>query len=180
MKVKSAVVLLLFFTMALSAEKTVHSYKVKDIDGKEKSMEDFKGKVLLIVNVASKCGLTPQYTQLQQLHDKYNSKGLEVIGFPANNFGKQEPGTDSEIKTFCKTRYGIKFNMMSKIDVKGAKKHELYKYLTENTKGIDVKWNFEKFLVGPDGKIIARFAPRTKPDSKEVISKIEEALGKLK
>ena len=180
MNIKLSLIILLIFSISLSAEKTVHSFKVKDIDGKEKSMEDYKGKVLLIVNVASKCGLTPQYTQLQKLHEKYNGKGLEVIGFPANNFGKQEPGTDSEIKTFCKTRYGVKFNMMSKIDVKGANKHDLYKYLTDNTKGADIKWNFEKFLIGPDGKVLARFAPRTKPDSKEVISKIEEAIAKLK
>ena len=167
-----------FLLMSLASAGGIHDFKVKDIDGNEKSLADFKGKVVLIVNVASKCGLTPQYKQLQELHDKYNSKGLEIIGFPANNFGKQEPGSDKDIKEFCTKRFGVKFNMMSKIDVKGENKHKLYKYLVDNSKGGEIKWNFEKFLIGADGKVISRFSPRTKPDSKEVVSKLEAALGK--
>jgi glutathione peroxidase len=168
----------LLLTSCLSAEQNVHTFTVKDIDGKDKSLADFKGKVVLIVNVASKCGLTTQYEQLQKIHDKYSSKGFEIIGFPANNFGKQEPGTNKEIKAFCKAKYAVKFSMMSKIDVKGDNKHELYKFLTAG--GKDISWNFEKFLIGPDGKIISRFKPKTKPDSKEIVSKIEEELSKLK
>ena len=114
------------------------------------------------------------------MHDKYNKEGLEIIGFPANNFRKQEPGSNDEIKKFCKDRYGVKFNMMSKIDVKGSNQHELYKHLIAKTKGKEIQWNFEKFLIGPDGAVIARFNPRTKPDSKELVDKIKAALAKLK
>jgi glutathione peroxidase len=173
-------VLLIFMSVALAEDKNVHSFTLKDIDGKEKALSDFKGKVVLIVNVASKCGLTPQYKQLQALHDKYSSKGLTIIGFPANNFGKQEPGTNKEIKVFCKGEYNVSFQMMSKIDVKGSNKHELYKYLTEKTKGKEINWNFEKFLIGPNGDIVSRFSPKTKPDSKDVVAKIEAQLAKLK
>ena len=170
--------LFFFFCMSLSAEQNFHSFTVKDINGKDKALSSYKGKVVLVVNVASKCGLTSQYKQLQALHDKYSSQGLVIIGFPANNFGKQEPGTNKEIKVFCRGRYDVKFDMMSKIDVKGDDQHALYKYLT--TKGGQISWNFEKFLIGPDGKIISRFKPRAKPDSKPVTAKIKEELAKLK
>jgi len=162
-----------------SAEKNFHSFKVKDIGDKDKSLADYKGKVVLVLNVASKCGLTPQYEGLQKLYDKYKSRGFVIVAFPANNFGKQEPGTNLEIKKFCTDKYGVTFDMMAKIDVTGSKKHELYKYLTENTEGAEISWNFEKFLIGPDGNIIKRFKPKTKPDDKKLVSTIEKELSKL-
>ena len=170
-----------FFTLlcfnALQAEENVHSFSLKDIDGKEIKLSQFKGKKLLLVNVASQCGLTKQYAALQKLHDTYNGKGLVIIGIPANNFGAQEPGTNAEIKTFCTSKFNVTFPMMSKIEVKGKKQDPLYKYLTSHeTFGGEISWNFEKFLIDDEGNIIKRFKPRTKPDSKEVISKIEGLL----
>ena len=138
-------------------------------------MAAYKGKVLLLVNVASKCGFTPQYTALEALYEKYKGEGLVVMGFPANNFMAQEPGTNEEIKTFCSRKYNVTFPMYSKISVKGDDKAPLYQFLTEQ-KGGEIKWNFTKFLIGRDGTIIARFEPAVKPDSPEVVSAIEKAL----
>lgn len=161
------------------AADTVHEFKMKSIDGKEVELSEYKGKVLLIVNVASQCGLTPQYEQLQALHEKYKDKGLVVIGVPCNQFGAQEPGTEAEIKEFCNAKYKVSFPMMSKVDVNGAKEDPLYKYLKSNSENKDkISWNFEKFVVGKDGKVAARFAPRTKPDADEVITAIDAALSK--
>jgi glutathione peroxidase len=153
--------------------------KVKKIDGTEVDLASYKGKVVLIVNVASRCGLTPQYTGLQKLYDTYKDKGLVVLGFPANEFGAQEPGTDTEIATFCSSKYGVTFDMFSKIVVKGPGITPLYKTLTENSdpKG-DIGWNFEKFLIGRDGKIVGRYSPRTTPDDATLKTAIEAALGK--
>ncbi|HRQ88723.1 MAG TPA: glutathione peroxidase [Bacteroidia bacterium] len=165
--------------MPLLAEDSVHEFKVTDIQGKEVDLADYKGKVLLIVNVASKCGATPQYDPLQALHAKYADKGLVVLGFPANNFGGQEPGSDEEIAEFCTTKYSVAFPMFSKVSVKGDDKAPLFGYLTSAAnpdKQGDIGWNFEKFLIGKDGKLVRRFATRTKPDDATVIAAIEEAL----
>jgi glutathione peroxidase len=155
----------------------IYSFKMKDIDGKDVPLSNFKGKVLLIVNVASKCGNTPQYEGLESTYKKLNSQGFEILGFPANNFASQEPGTNSEIKAFCTLTYGVKFPMFAKIDVKGDNMDPLYKYLTTETdfKG-DIGWNFAKFLVNRQGKVVARFSPRTKIDEPEVAAAIQAAL----
>jgi glutathione peroxidase len=156
-------------------------FTVKDIDGKERKLSEFKGKAVLMVNVASRCGLTVQYEGLQALHEKYKDKGLVVVGFPANNFGGQEPGTNEEIKQFCTGKYDVSFPMMSKISVKGADQHPLYKFLTsEQTAGEfagDVEWNFAKFLVDRNGNLMARFGSRTKPSEPQVSGAIEKALA---
>ena len=156
--------------------------KVKDIDGKEVDLaKTCKGKVVLIVNVASKCGLTPQYAELEKLYGDYKDKGLVVLGFPANEFGAQEPGTDAEIKEFCSSKYKVTFPMFSKIVVKGDGIHPLYKHLTEKATNPDspgeIKWNFTKFLIGRDGALVARFEPKATPSSKEVVAAIEKALA---
>ncbi len=157
-------------------------FTMTNIDGKDVPLSKYKGKVVLVVNVASKCGMTPQYEQLQAVYEKYEGKGLTILGFPANEFGKQEPGSDEEIKTFCTKNYGVSFDMFSKIVVKGDETHELYKFLTsKKTAGEfagEIPWNFTKFLIDRDGKLIARFGPRTKPDDAEVVKAIEEALAK--
>ncbi len=161
------------------AAESVHEFKMKSIDGKEVDMAEFKDKVLLVVNVASECGLTDQYEELQAMQDKYGEKGLVVIGFPCNQFGGQEPGTEAEIKKFCTDRFKVTFPMMSKIEVNGEKQAELYKFLksqTDNKK--DIGWNFEKFIIGKDGKVAGRISPRVKPDAEEVVSLIEAALKK--
>jgi glutathione peroxidase len=159
----------------------VLKYTVKDIDGKEVDLSKYKGEVLLIVNTASKCGLTPQYDALEELYDKYSAKGFKVLAFPANEFGGQEPGTDAEIKQFCSTKYDVSFPLFSKIVVKGEGIHPLYKELTSsetNPKHAgEIKWNFTKFLVDRDGKVIARFEPKVTPDAEEVTSAIEAALA---
>jgi len=159
---------------------TVYDFKATTIDGDEQSLADYKGKAMLIVNVASKCGFTPQYKGLEAVYERYKDQGLVVIGFPANNFLGQEPGTNEEIKTFCSRTYNVTFPMYSKISVKGDDKAPLYQYLTDsnanpNTGG-EIKWNFTKFLVGRDGKVIARFEPKVTPDSPEVTAAIENAL----
>lgn len=163
-----------------SAAKSVYEFKMKNIEGKEVSLSEYKGKVLMLVNVASKCGLTPQYEALQSVYGKYKDQGFLVLGFPANNFMGQEPGTEAEIKEFCSVKYNITFPLFSKISVKGDDQHPLYQYLTSKESnpefGGEIKWNFNKFLVGKDGKIIARFEPKVKPDSEEVIQAIEKAL----
>ncbi|MBU6181078.1 MAG: glutathione peroxidase, partial [Verrucomicrobia bacterium] len=161
--------------LPLVAEDSVHDFKVKDIKGGDVDLSSYKGKVLLIVNVASKCGATPQYDPLQALHAKYAGKGLVVLGFPANNFGAQEPGTDAEIADFCTSNYSVEFPMFSKVSVKGDDKAPLFTYLTsaENPdKQGDIGWNFEKFLIGKDGKLIRRFATRVQPDDATVVAAI--------
>ncbi len=161
------------------AADSVHEFTMKSIDGEDVKLSDYKGKVLLIVNVASECGLTPQYTQLQALHEKYAEKGLVVIGVPCNQFGGQEPGSESEIKKFCSTKYKVSFPMMSKVEVNGDKESELYTYLKGHSENKGkISWNFEKFVVGKDGKVVGRISPRTAPDDKEVTAMIEAALAK--
>jgi glutathione peroxidase len=152
-----------------------HEFSAKTIGGQDKKLGDYDGKVLLIVNVASECGLTPQYKELQALHEKYRARGLCVLGFPANEFGAQEPGSDAEIKSFCETKYAVTFDMFSKVVVKGPGIHPLFKWLTENTGG-DIKWNFGKFLVGKKGEILQRFEPKVEPNAPEITSAIEKAL----
>ena len=165
---------------AVFAASSVHEFTLKSIDGQPAPFSAYKGKVLLLVNVASKCGYTPQYAGLQKLHDQYKDKGLVVVGIPANNFGAQEPGTDEEIKTFCTRTYNVTFPMTSKVSVKGEDQTPLYQYLTSaaansSTAG-DVKWNFTKFLVDQQGKVIGRFESKVRPDAPELTSAIEQAL----
>ncbi|MFD0771508.1 glutathione peroxidase [Bacillus sp. CGMCC 1.60114] len=150
---------------------TIYNFSAKTITGEEKSLREYEGKVILIVNVASKCGFTPQYTGLQALYEKYKEQGFEILGFPCNQFGGQEPGTEDEITSFCELNYGVTFPMFAKIDVKGTNMHPLFHYLTEQAPGLfgmkAVKWNFTKFLVGRDGEVMKRFAPNTKPEQLE-------------
>jgi glutathione peroxidase len=157
-------------------------FTVKSLDGKEVDLKDYEGKVILIVNVASQCGLTPQYKELEALHEKYSEKGLAILGFPCNQFGGQEPGTADEIREFCTTKYDVKFDLFSKIDVNDENADPLYKYLTSvetEPKGPGkISWNFEKFLLDREGNVIARFEPRTKPSDEKVVEIIEKALEK--
>lgn len=180
---------------------SVYDFKVKTIDGEEVSLEKYKGKVLIIANTASKCGFTPQYADLQKLYDKYSEKGLEILGFPSNQFAEQEPGSNNEVKNFCQFNYGVSFPLFSKIDVRGETAHPLFKYLSSQLpfKGLDlnhpsgkildaflkekfpefligdsIKWNFTKFLVDRNGEVIARFEPTTEP--LDMISEIEKLL----
>jgi glutathione peroxidase len=158
----------------------VHDFTVRSIDGADVPLARYKGKVMLIVNVASKCGHTPQYAGLEELYRRYKDRGLAVLGFPANNFLSQEPGTDAEIKAFCSTKYDVTFDMYSKISVKGDDQDPLYAYLTSEaanpaTAG-GVKWNFTKYLVDKNGRVIAKFGSGTKPLEEEVVKAIEEAL----
>jgi glutathione peroxidase len=161
--------------------KSIYDFTVKDIDGKDVSLSQYKGKVVMIVNVASKCGFTPQYAGLQKIYDQYKDKGFVILGFPANDFLWQEPGTDSEIKSFCTMKYSVTFPMFSKVSVKGGDQHPLYKFLTEEATNPGfagkITWNFNKFLFDRTGKAVARFATRTTPEDKEVTVAIEKALG---
>ncbi|HRA88665.1 MAG TPA: glutathione peroxidase, partial [Planctomycetaceae bacterium] len=148
----------------LMAADSVYDFKLKNIEGEEVDLSEYKGKVLLVVNVASKCGATPQYEQLQALHEKYGEKGLVVVGVPCNQFGGQEPGTEKDIKEFCTSKYDVGFPMFSKVDVNGDKESPLYKFLKAHSESkADVKWNFEKFVIGKDGKVAGRFLTKTKP-----------------
>jgi glutathione peroxidase len=160
---------------------SVHDFTMKDIDGNDVALASYRGKVLMLVNVASKCGLTVQYEGLQKLYNEYGDRGFVVLGFPANNFADQEPGTNEEIKDFCATRFRVRFPMFSKISVKGEDIHPLFQWLTdERTNGPfagEIGWNFNKFLVDRTGKVIHRFEPRVVPDSPEVIEAIEAALA---
>jgi glutathione peroxidase len=157
---------------------TVYDFTARDIDGKERLLSEFRGKVLLIVNTASQCGFTYQYKGLEELHRKYGAQGVEVLGFPSNQFGKQEPGNEEEIKTFCSLTYDVTFPMFAKIDVNGPNAHPLYEHLTREKGGgllgRKIKWNFTKFLIGRDGKVIGRYAPTVKPEALD--SKIAKAL----
>jgi len=174
----------LFLTLLLCAcvfaASSVYDFTLNSIDGQAAPLSGYHGKVLLLVNVASKCGFTPQYEQLEAIYEKYKDKGLVVIGFPANNFMAQEPGTNEEIKQFCSRKYNVTFPMYSKISVKGDDKAPLYQFLTDKSAnpstGGEIKWNFTKFLVGRDGKIVARFEPAVKPDAPQVVEAIEKAL----
>ena len=157
------------------AANSVHEFTMNDIDGKPFAMSQLKGKAVLVVNVASRCGYTPQYAGLEALHQKYKSRGLVVVGVPANNFGGQEPGSDTEIKQFCSRTYNVTFPILSKVSVKGADITPLYAYLTA-AQGGDVKWNFTKFLVGKDGKAVQRFESKVAPDSAELSAAIEQLL----
>jgi glutathione peroxidase len=165
-------------TLALSAG-SLYDIPVKDIDGKESSLKDYQGKVLLIVNVASKCGLTPQYKALETIHEKYKAQGFTVLGFPCNQFLGQEPGTNEEIKQFCSSQYNVSFPLFDKLEVNGPNRHPLYVALAGQDSPFpgNIKWNFGKFLVGRDGKILKRFEPRTTPDSPEVVEAIQAALA---
>ena len=158
------------------------SFTMKSLDGKDVDLSKYQGKVVLMVNVASKCGLTPQYEQLQAMHEKHAEDGLAVLGFPCNQFLGQEPGTAEEIKEFCRVNYGVSFDMFSKIEVNGDGACELYKSLTVlDTTPVGpgkISWNFEKFIIGRNGEVVARFAPKTKPDDNEVLKVIEEELAK--
>jgi len=163
-----------------AAMTNIYDFTMKDIDGKDVSLSAFKGKVLLIVNVASKCGFTGQYAGLEKLHATYTNQGFVVLGFPANDFLGQEPGTEAEIKNFCTLTYGVTFPMFSKISVKGKDIHPLYEFLTSNKTnprfGGAISWNFNKFLIARDGTIVGRFGSRTKPDDKELVEALEMAL----
>ncbi|WP_156290255.1 glutathione peroxidase [Oceanobacillus salinisoli] len=157
---------------------SVYEFSAKTIDGEEKSLKEYKGKVLLVVNTASECGFTPQFDGLQKLYNQYKEQGLEVLGFPCNQFGSQDPGLDEEISSFCQKNYGVTFQMFSKVDVNGDNAHPLFKYLTHEAKGLlseKIKWNFTKFLVDQNGNVVNRYAPQTKP--KNIQSDIERLLG---
>ena len=162
-------------TSSAFAASSVHEFTLPSIDGAAAPLAAYKGKVVLIVNVASQCGYTPQYAGLEKLYEKYKDRGLVVLGFPANNFGAQEPGTNAEIKTFCSRNYHVTFPMYSKISVAGTDKAPLYKFLT-GANGGEIKWNFTKFLVDGNGKVIARFESEVEPDSTELAGAVEKAL----
>lgn len=154
-----------------------HDFEAKTLNGPEKAMKDYEGQVVLVVNTASKCGLTPQYEGLQELHKELHGEGLEILGFPCNQFGKQEPGSSDDIAEFCQLNYGVDFQMFDKVDVNGGDAHPIFKYLKDElpgTLGKKIKWNFTKFLIGKDGQPIKRFAPTTKPE--DIKSHIEAAL----
>ncbi len=181
---KLALVLILFVAgvcMAIPAN-SVYSFTLKSIDGQPVSLRSYHGKVLLLVNVASKCGYTPQYAGLESLYEKYKDRGLVIVGIPANNFAAQEPGTNAEIKTFCRNKYNVSFPMMAKVSVVGEDKTPLYVFLTDKSInpqiGGEIKWNFTKFLFDRNGKPVERFEPAVTPDSPEVTSAVEAALGK--
>ena len=162
-------------TASLFGASSVHEFTLNSIDGKPAPLSTYQGKVVLIVNVASRCGFTPQYAGLEALYEKYKDRGFTILGFPANNFGGQEPGTNEEIKTFCSTKYNVTFPMYSKISVKGDDKAPLYQFLTDTT-GSEIQWNFTKFLVDKSGKVVARFESKVTPQSPDVAEAIEKAL----
>ena len=162
----------------MKVAESIYRFKVKDLAGNDFDFSSLKGKKLLIVNTASECGLTPQYKQLQEIYDLYGGENFEIIGFPANNFGQQEPGTDMEIASFCKENFGVTFPMMSKVSVKGSDMHQLYQFLTqENRNGLkdsEVSWNFQKYLLGADGKLVSVVSPKTLPDDTSIVNWIKE------
>jgi glutathione peroxidase len=158
----------------------IHDFTATMIDGTARPLKEYAGKTLLLVNVASQCGLTPQYAGLQALYDRYHGRGFEVLGFPCNQFGSQEPGSETQIKTFCETRFGVTFPLFAKIEVNGAGRHPLYAFLTaESTQPDgrgDIQWNFAKFLVDKSGRVVGRFSPTVAPDAPELTQAIEAAL----
>ena len=170
---------LIFQVISACASDSIYDIPLKDIDGKDTSLKPYQGKVILVVNVASKCGFTPQYTALEALYQKYKDQGLVVLGFPCNQFAHQEPGTDAEIKQFCSSKYAVTFPMFDKLEVNGANRHPLYVLLAGKNSPFpgNIGWNFTKFLVGRDGKILNRFSSPVKPDSPEVTQAIEAALA---
>ena len=165
--------------LSVQARESIYDIRLKDIDGKDTTLKEYKGKVLLIVNVASKCGLTPQYSALEEIQKKYQDKGFTIVAFPCNDFSSQEPGTPEEIKKFCSTKYDVTFPLFEKLHVKGAEQHPLYTALSGKDAPFpgDVKWNFGKFLISRDGKIVARFEPKTTPDAPEVRKAIEAQIA---
>jgi glutathione peroxidase len=181
---KLILTLIVFFAAGATAAHaaSVYDFTMKSIDGQPVSLKTYSGKVVLLVNVASRCGFTPQYAGLEALYEKYKDRGLVIVGIPANNFGSQEPGTNDEIKKFCSSKYNVSFPMMAKVSVLGDDKTPLYQFLTDKSQdpqfGGDIKWNFTKFLVDRKGNLVARFEPNVTPDSPEVQTAIESALGK--
>lgn len=162
-----------------SLNKNIYDLSVVTMDGENKSLSDYKGKVLLIVNVASKCGYTPQYEGLEAIYEKYRDKGFEILAFPCNDFGEQEPGTNDEIRTFCESKYNVTFSLFDKVKVLGNDKSPLYERLINNSEPSgDIGWNFEKFVISKDGDITARYKSKVKPDSDELTSVIESELAK--
>jgi glutathione peroxidase len=169
----------LSFAAPAFAGASVYNFTLPSIDGEPTSLSSYKGKVILLVNVASRCGFTPQYSALESLYEKYKDQGFVILGFPANNFGGQEPGTNAEIKSFCTLKYNVTFPMFAKVSVKGADCTPLYQYLTQQANPSlagDIKWNFTKFLVDRQGRVVARFESPVKPDSPEVVQAIEKLL----
>ncbi|AVF56882.1 UNVERIFIED_ORG: glutathione peroxidase [Pseudomonas parafulva] len=156
-----------------------HDLKLNALDGGDLSLKPYKGQVVLVVNVASKCGLTPQYAALEQLYQTYKDKGFTVLGLPCNQFAGQEPGSEAQIQAFCRVNYGVSFPLSAKLDVNGPQRHSMYRLLAGEGAEFpgDITWNFEKFLVGKDGRVLARFSPRTAPDDPAVVQAIEKALG---
>jgi len=181
---KLFVIFALLGTSLMAADKTVYDFTLNSIDGQTTPLSKFKGKVVLLVNVASRCGFTPQYSALESIYEKYKDRGFVIVGIPANNFGAQEPGSNQEIKTFCSAKYNVTFPMMAKVSVKGSDITPLYQFLTDKNSnpqtGGEIGWNFTKFLIGPDGRVLARFDSKVVPDSPEVTSAIEKALAGLK
>jgi glutathione peroxidase len=180
-----AIALFLFLSKTNAAkentmDKNIKQITVKDIDGKSVNLSDYKGKVLLIVNVACYCGYTKQYAGLEAIYKEYNDKGFEILAFPCNQFGQQEPGTNEEIKNFCSSKFDVSFRLFDKIDVNGKDKSPLYSVLTDNevTGKADIKWNFEKFLVDKNGNVVARYSSKVEPASKELTSAIEKELNR--
>lgn len=169
-----------FYLKGDSVANNIHDIKVKNISGKEVSLSEYEGKVLLIVNVASKCGYTPQYEGLQALYEKYKDKGFEILAFPCNDFGGQEPGTNEEIQEFCSSTFGVEFPLFDKIKVLGDEREPLYEKLINNptTEQGDIKWNFEKFLIAKNGDVIARYRSKVEPLSDEILSAVETELQK--
>ena len=170
----SLFITMLFNTLIMMSQQSVHEFTIKTIDGESKNLSDFKGKKMLFVNTASQCGFTPQYMELQELHEKHGDE-LVIIGFPANNFGGQEPGSNDQIKTFCQKNYGVSFMLSEKVSVKGKNIDPIFKWLNaqdnQSFKG-DIMWNFEKYLIDESGKLIKRYRSMTKPDSDKIISLI--------
>ena len=180
MKIIFTIVALIVVQIAFAESvSSLYDVPLKDIDGKDTSLKAYRGKVLLVVNVASKCGFTPQYEALEAMQKKYEGQGFTVLGFPCNDFGSQEPGSPEEIKQFCSSRYNVTFPLFEKLHVKGQEQHPLYAALTGKNSPFpgDIKWNFGKFVIGKDGKILKRFDSRVKPDSQEVTAAIEAALA---
>lgn len=176
-KIVSLLILLISFSLLSTAQESIHQFTVKSIDDSDFNFADLKGKKIMIVNTASKCGLTPQYELLEALYKKYQDKNFVIVGFPANNFLRQEPGTDAEIKEFCTKNYGVSFPMMSKISVKGDNIHPIYSWLTQKSKNevLDskVKWNFQKYLIDENGQLVDVLSPKEKPNCEKVISWLE-------
>jgi glutathione peroxidase len=172
--------LVIIMTGSVFAASNIYDFTLPSIDGKPMPLADFKGKVVLVVNVASRCGFTPQYSALEALYEKYKDQGFVIVGFPANNFGGQEPGSNEEIKTFCSRKYNVTFPLYSKVSVKGNDQTPLYQYLTKQTGPSiagEIKWNFTKFLVDRNGNVVQRFESAVTPESKDVVSAVEKQLS---